>query len=287
MAKSDSDAGVLRALRTRSETKRARKVAESPGMRMLGRADKVDNFFNVVQAGVSVGNSYRKRTAEGQQGLMLAKSVLRDAALPILWASAPAVAYVGQKGAALAETAAIAASKGHRAAKSPVLREALVNAAAGAKLGSTAFKVLKVAGVFGNVIQAGYGGYKGSKEDDNKVRGFFRGALETIDPSAIFLDEGYVERGYNAVFGSKHKAVKETSAKPLSKIAEAGPAMLSGAVAIGAGSMLISSAKSGELPRLPVTMSGQQKVRAHTRRDGKQVREHTRVASRKSTRRSA
>ena len=289
MAKREPDASLLRALSVKAHTKRSKSQPTTFGGRLLERADKVDNFFNAVQAGVALRKGYTEAREKGAKKPEAVRAAVGEAALPLVWAAAPVAAIGGRKGAELAERLAIAASKSHRATKHPLIKEALVNAAAAAKLGSTALNGVKILGVYGNLIQAGVGGYRGAQKDENKVRGFFRGALETIDPSAIFMDQGYVEKGYNALFGDAALAKKQKEARleqgrmvaAAEKAQQAQPGTSGGvlaAVAGGLGAMTLIGAAHAEPMSKPVARvaGGEQHVKAHTRRDGKHIREHTR-----------
>lgn len=71
---------------------------------------------------------------------------------------------------------------------------------------------LKIAGKVAAPAMAAWGAYQGAKEDDNKLRGAARGALRSLDPSAIVTGigagtglmkdgRGLGERAYDAAFG--------------------------------------------------------------------------------------
>ena len=167
---------------------KGRGAVESTAMRVLTHADRVDNFFNAVQAAVSIRNEWDKAREQGQNKKEAAVTAVRNSALPIVWASAPLVAYGGAKGALAAETAAKAMAQSHRLAKHHLAREALSNTAAVAKLTATTLKGVKYLGIYGNAIQAAYGGYKGAKEDNNRVRGFFAGRLRQLIHQQFYVE---------------------------------------------------------------------------------------------------
>ena len=216
--------------------KRAAKVAVAAGHsaalatagKIVHGLDHADNFFNSVAAGVALRQGYLKARERGATKGQAAGSAVKHAALPLTFALAPVAAYVGSRGANLGHHIATQASKAERAARHTVHGEFLADVAAASRLTGSALRVVAKAGVYGNAIQAAYGGYQGMKQEDNtlahKARGFGRGALETIDPSAIWKEHGYVERGYNKLFGgpAKPAPVKEAKAHASTKFAFAG-----------------------------------------------------------------
>lgn len=107
-------------------------------------------------------------------------------------------------------------------------------AAAGA-VTKVAGETLKVASKVAGPVMVGYGAYQGAKEDTaSPTRGAIRGALRSLDPSAIVMKRGVVEQGFDAIAGRAGEtrtaskgpsmAMSVASAAPASTGSSRGPA---------------------------------------------------------------
>lgn len=49
----------------------------------------------------------------------------------------------------------------------------------------------------------GVGAVMGAMKDENRLRGAARGALSALDPTALFMNKGLIQRGFDAAFGEQ------------------------------------------------------------------------------------
>lgn len=146
---------------------------------------------NVAAAGKSVVQGYGEAREVGHTRSGSIAHAISASSMPLAFAAAPAVTTAARLGA---ERALEVAKQ--RGVRSDALK---VRALHGV---GTGLKVLGAVSAANNIIQAGLGSYQGASEDANAFRGAVRGALRTLDPSSIFYERGWVERGFDRTFGT-------------------------------------------------------------------------------------
>lgn len=181
---------------------------------------RADRFGNWVQAGTAARQGYDKARENGADQTSAAVAGLRSAAVPLAFASAPMVAVVAGSGANRAIAAAKAASVGEAASKSPILKAGLNAIAGSANEVGAVLRGVQAVAKFAPLIGMTLAGVRGAGDDENRVRGFVRGAVTSFDPSGIVMSRGLVERGFDAMFGRSAESVKrEASAGQRTRLA--------------------------------------------------------------------
>lgn len=71
--------------------------------------------------------------------------------------------------------------------------------------GSALEKTARFAGKFALPAALGVGAVMGAMRDENHIRGAARGAISALDPTALFMKRGLLERGFNAAFGEESR----------------------------------------------------------------------------------
>ena len=66
-------------------------------------------------------------------------------------------------------------------------------------------KAAKFAGKAALPAAIGVGALTGAMRDENRLRGAARGAVSALDPTALFMNKGLAERGFNAAFGEQDR----------------------------------------------------------------------------------
>lgn len=171
----------------------------------LGRAwslsRRLDRAGNWVIAGTAARQGFERAAARGASPIEAAAAGVRDAAVPLAFASAPLVARVAGAGSERAIAAAKVAINGHAAANSAVLRAGLTAVANSANEVGAVLRGVQAVARFAPLVGVTLGAVRGARDDDNRLRGALRGAATSYDPTAIVMGRGVVERGFDAMFG--------------------------------------------------------------------------------------
>lgn len=151
----------------------------------------VNQAGNIAAAGKSVVEGFGEARDVGYGRVRAISHAISSSAVPLAFAASPLVTTATRVGAERALETAKA-----RGIRNDALK---VRALQGV---GTGLKVIGAISAANNLIQAGLGSIQGASEDANAFRGAVRGALRTLDPSSIFYQRGYVERGFDRTFGT-------------------------------------------------------------------------------------
>lgn len=205
---------MLKYLRTRSEQTQAENAATARSQ-MLSR---VNTGLAVVGTGVAAAQAFRQAKESGAStGNAIASGAVAAAPGALLIAGQPVGSAMSRAGGAMMKIGGELIDEGTNFSMMNVAsnwflaKTGLATAGAGAAV-KVAGEGLKIAGKVAAPAMAAWGAYQGAKEDDNKVRGAVRGAMRSLDPSAIVTGigagtglmkdgRGLGERAYDAVFG--------------------------------------------------------------------------------------
>lgn len=150
----------------------------------------VNQAGNVAAAGKSVVEGFGEAREAGYSRARAISHAISASSVPLAFAASPLVTTATRVGAERALEVAKARGIRNDALKVRALRGV-----------GTGLKVIGAVSAANNLIQAGLGSIQGASEDANAFRGAVRGALRTLDPSSIFYQRGYVERGFDRTFG--------------------------------------------------------------------------------------
>ena len=168
-------------------------------------------YGNVISAGVAARQGYAKAQDQGKTGIDAAKVVANEAALPLAVIAAPVAAKGLSAGASsmfakAADHLAKRASRRLPTAARTKVEAAAANAALRAKVVGSALQAASFGAKLVRPAVLGIAAYQGAKRDNENyktmVRGAFRGALSSFDPSAIVLEKGAVETLFDKGFGA-------------------------------------------------------------------------------------
>ncbi len=148
-----------------------------------------------VRRGIERGDSVPKTIARG----------VVDAAPAAFVAGHKQVAAVA-RGVATTAIGVAEAAMEHTGVVDIALLDMMFAKAAGASVlvAGAAKGVEKLANLAGKAVipaSIGVGALMGAMKDENRLRGAARGAATALDPTAIFMRRGLMQRGFDAVFG--------------------------------------------------------------------------------------
>lgn len=182
----------------------ARRRSASTPLTSLARASgkRVSNAANVVAAGAAFRQGLAEAQEKGKSAPAAIAEATAKAAPQAAIASAPIVARVadGVYQGYMKQMRRSAAT--YAMSKNPATLARAVRSLNYARVAGVATLGVAVLTKHNAVAQAVVGAVTGAMKDENPVRGAFRGAASSFDLSALFMEKGYVERGFDRVFGA-------------------------------------------------------------------------------------
>lgn len=185
----------------------------SSGMKMPTWG-QVNTGLAVVGTGVAAAQAFNKAKQEGKStGEAMGAGALAATPGALMLGAQPIGNALSKAGGGMLKVAeGMAGALGPMGPISTPAMAVTGSLAAGGMAAQAAGAALKIAGKVAAPAMAAWGAYQGAKEDDNKLRGAARGALRSLDPSAIVTGigagtglmkdgRGLGERAYDAAFG--------------------------------------------------------------------------------------
>ncbi len=177
--------------------------------RVAGALSKAAVPLATVGVGVAAMRAYREVKEKGGTLENAVRSGVAAAAVPAAIAASPVVAKVGEGlrygGFATARAGMeMLGSAGGQIDNVFGLGLGMKMIVGGGAVGGLGAGLEVVGKVTSKVVlpaAAAFGAYQGVSEDSNKIRGAARGGLRSLDPTAIMMKRGVVERGFDAAFG--------------------------------------------------------------------------------------
>lgn len=197
---------------TRPLVQAAAKVSAQPKqIGTFAAVRQINRKVNVVQVGVAFRKGFHEANDKGSSTTESVISGAKEAFVPALMAAAPTIVMLADKGGHLAAGATVKAARAMQHTRSEYVKAVISGGVAVTGATHLTMAAAKVAAKFAAPVSAAWGGYQGAKRDENVIRGFGRGALSSVDPTAAFMDRGVIERGYDRLFGKAPEVKKSAS----------------------------------------------------------------------------
>lgn len=168
----------------------------------LGHLRFANNTSNVIGVGIAASEGFKRAKARGGSSADAGKASLKEAAIPAFSAvGRPLLAPVAKAAAKQSDKLATAAARSYMVSASTAAKLGFVAAHSTTKALGFALKGITLASRAAPLVAPIVGAAQGMAKDTNKLRGAFRGAINSYDPSSLVMDRSISEKAFDSLFG--------------------------------------------------------------------------------------